>query len=418
MKSNDLKTASFCEPQRLGLGTVALVAVAGLALFLPRITIPPSFVFDEIVYVPAARELVARTINPEISHPPLAKLLIATGIAIAGDNPFGWRLMSALAGTLSLCAIYVWVWLLARERRLAGWAVAITAINNLLYVVARTAILDIFAAVFLLWALVAVTAVMQGRIGAGKGLASAGALFGLANACKWFALAPLVAMLVLVLVWRSRQAQARISAAGALLSLILVPVLVYCAAFAVLAWRLRQPMSLAWLIEQQLAVIRSQVGHQGPLVQISRWYTWPGKLHPEAFYFGQQRQVVLLLGNPVVMWTGLLAVLVLIFTLVREPWWTERWWTELIVVVAYASVYGQWSVAPRRTMFYHYYFPAAMVLGPALALAFAHRRPQKIFGMEAPSFLLSAATAIFVISFPVLSAIHTGAEWIIELLFH
>ena len=56
--------------------------------------------FDEGVYVGAAREFLtgAPSSNPE--HPPLAKYFIAASIKIFGDTPFGWRFPSTLAGGL------------------------------------------------------------------------------------------------------------------------------------------------------------------------------------------------------------------------------------------------------------------------------------------------------------------------------
>jgi dolichyl-phosphate-mannose-protein mannosyltransferase len=120
-------------------------------------------------------------------------------------------------------------------------------------------------------------------------------------------------------------------------------------------------------------------------------------------------QLVLLWGNPVVMWSGLFAVLVALFRLFRQ----QRW-PELIVVVAYSSLYGQWAAASiiMSGTYYHYYFPAAMTLGPALAVVFASSRPRRVFGMRASSLLLLAAVVVFAISFPVLAAMPAGSRWI------
>jgi dolichyl-phosphate-mannose--protein O-mannosyl transferase len=463
---------------------VAGVFFLGLAMFLPGISRPPVFLFDEVFYVPAARVLAhvppggqqhsdQPLVNPEVSHPPVAKLLIAAGIALAGDTPRGWRLLSAGAGALLLCAIFVWGEMLSGDRRLALWAVALTAVNNLLYVMARVGMLDVFVVLFVLWGFVAITAMLQQRISAPAGLAGAGLLFGVAMACKWLALAPLVAVWVLVLLWiwqpgffsspfsvlpdgqagtedgssevpthaggsgSRRRPETRIGKLGAgCCFLVILPLLVYCAAFVVLAGRLHQPFSVHWLAQQQFNVILSHVGHEGPPVQISRWYTWPVKLYPEVFFYGGDARWVLLLGNPLVMWPGLVAVAVLSWGCIvsltaknlrpaasppatgNQRAATASFAGSLIVLLAYGSLYAQWAVAPRKTMFYHYYFPAAMVLGPALALAFANRRPQKIFGVPAHLFLLLAAVLVFVISLPLLTAMGGAwADWLAGLFF-
>ena len=64
-----------------------------LALLI-GITAPDKFIFDEVHYVPAARQMLepvmpSPMLNP--MHPPLAKQIIALSIHVLGDNPLGWR---------------------------------------------------------------------------------------------------------------------------------------------------------------------------------------------------------------------------------------------------------------------------------------------------------------------------------------
>ncbi|MGA3212111.1 MAG: phospholipid carrier-dependent glycosyltransferase [Terriglobales bacterium] len=436
---------------RLPIWMLMLVALGGLALFLPRIAIPQGFIFDEVFYVPGARDLLGeaprlaipegevkesqrRTASvPEGSHPPLGKFLIAAGIAVAGDNSLGWRLMSAVAGALSLTAIYLWTWLLLGSPSLALWAAAMSAVNNLLFVMARVGMLDIFCVLFLLWALVAVTAVLQQQVSWRAGLAGAGIFFGLAIGCKWLALAPLAASFCLLILWSCRSSLAESNGTKplrwspmfeAIAGLVVVPAIVYVATFVPLAWRIHQPFSLGWFLEQQLNVIHRHVGHQGPPVQVSHFYSWPFKISPEVFYYGGESRFILLLGNPLVLWTGVVAVVFLCYRLVAAAFLQRKLGllfsshlSEVTILLAYASLFSLWAIAPRKTMFYHYYFPAAMTLAPALAVAFARMRPKKIFGLEAHSCMLLGASLVFLVFFPGLAAIQTGSGWIMQFFF-
>ena len=63
----------------------------------------------------AARALLALSAPANIEHPPFAKELIAIGMRLFGDNPFGWRFMSTLAGSATMGLLLLlpghWKWI-------------------------------------------------------------------------------------------------------------------------------------------------------------------------------------------------------------------------------------------------------------------------------------------------------------------
>src|SRR6266446_896073 len=121
-------------------GIIAVFLLSHL-IFVAGISFPPKLYWDELHYIPAARQLFVRdqTVNRE--HPPLAKALMAISIAAWGDNPLGWRYMSALFGSLALTGMYVWALHLFMNENAALWAAAITLVNQFLYVQSRVATL-------------------------------------------------------------------------------------------------------------------------------------------------------------------------------------------------------------------------------------------------------------------------------------
>jgi dolichyl-phosphate-mannose-protein mannosyltransferase len=140
------------------LWLLVLVSVLLRVLWLGR---PEgALIFDESYYVDAARVLLgipseARYqdatlgLDPNTEHPPLAKLIVAASMALLGDNPYGWRLPSVLAGTASIILLY------GIGRRLAGPGVALLAafllaFDNLIFVHSRIFTLDIFQLAFML----------------------------------------------------------------------------------------------------------------------------------------------------------------------------------------------------------------------------------------------------------------------------
>src|SRR6186713_1206386 len=135
------------------IGWTLAVTLGFFLLCLVRLTVLTKPYFDEIHYLPAARAVLAlsQPLNPE--HPPLGKEIIALGIALFGDKPFGWRFLPVVFGTLGLFAAMRAMWLasLARFATIACGVLLATAFP--LFVQSRIAMLDIFMASFVLLAL-------------------------------------------------------------------------------------------------------------------------------------------------------------------------------------------------------------------------------------------------------------------------
>jgi dolichyl-phosphate-mannose-protein mannosyltransferase len=75
------------------------------------VQLPPTYLgetfFDEIYYVRSAEQYLNLQVPYEWTHPPLGKLIIASGIAVFGYNPFGWRIIGVIAATLMIPLIYI-----------------------------------------------------------------------------------------------------------------------------------------------------------------------------------------------------------------------------------------------------------------------------------------------------------------------
>src|SRR3954452_20679255 len=88
----------------------AIIFVVAHFTMLIGITAPEKFYFDEVHYVPAARQMLEPVmpqpmLNP--MHPPLAKQFIALSIHSFGDGPLGWRYPGVLFGSLAIVAVYL-----------------------------------------------------------------------------------------------------------------------------------------------------------------------------------------------------------------------------------------------------------------------------------------------------------------------
>ncbi len=79
-------------------------------------------------------------------HPPLGKWMIAAGIRLYGNRPFGWRVSAAFFGTLTVVLIALMALVLWRRPLWAFGAGLLGATESLLVVQSRTTLLDIFEA--------------------------------------------------------------------------------------------------------------------------------------------------------------------------------------------------------------------------------------------------------------------------------
>ncbi|WFU26573.1 phospholipid carrier-dependent glycosyltransferase [Bradyrhizobium sp. CB1717] len=387
---------------------VAIFLLAHLALLI-GLTTPEKFVFDEVHYVPAARQMLAPAMSQPMlnpMHPPLAKELIAASIATFGDNALGWRYPGALFGALAIVAIYLCGLALFAAQGPAIAAALIAAFNQMLYVQARIAMLDIFALGF---GLLATAAFMHGfrRERPHALFAFAGALFGLAAACKWSGLFPLgvciaiVAVIRLMQSWRTLFADAKpddwyrpdlwpdFSALQVALCFAVLPAMTYLAAFVPL-----YGLSLTDLVEAQRRIFADNTttaiaGH----TYMSSWPSWPLLARPVWFLFDKTAEdnisAIVFLGNPLVAWPALAALAV-----VLRDFIVARRWDAFLIAAFYFGPWLAWALLPRTLGFIYYYLPAATAA--SLALVYVLRRG----GM--PRWLLWVYVGVAAVGFAVM----------------
>ncbi len=376
-----------------------LLGAVAEALFLVRVAVPHKMVFDEIYYVPAARTFLEQSRLLNLEHPPLAKELIALGIHMLGDTPVGWRFMSTFAGTATVVAVFAIVQLMTGRLRASLFAGVLALLNFTIFVQARVATLDGFMAAFLTAAIAMIAWAMR-RGGWGKWMAGS-ALLGAATACKWAA-APYVAFAGIAFLVLKRGDARRwpgLHALPALATLGAISVVIYFATFLPLFHFAVEPLSWRGLLPLQKYMFAQQVQVLPSHIYQSSWWTWPLLIRPIWYLYepvdGAQRGI-LMIGNPVVMWGGLVAVAACLWG------WMKKRDTRLLAAFAlWVASVGIFAIIPKSLGFYYYYYPSSIFIVIAIAAAFDHWRSQRArwdrrFAM--------AALAMAVYFFPVLSA--------------
>ena len=335
------------------------------------LTTPDKITFDEVHYVPAAKQMLepgtpGPLLNP--MHPPLAKQMMAWSIRIFGDGPLGWRYPSVLFGALAIVAMYLCGLVLFASRGAALATAALTFLNQMVFVQSRIAMLDIYALTFDLFG---ITAFLHGFRSKRPEIpfALSGLAFGLAGACKWSGFFPLgvciaiVALVRLLQGWRTQFADADADDwyrpdrwpdfryYHFALCFLLIPALAYFAAFLP-----RYGFSVSGLIEAQRRIFAENAGAHPPHVYMSSWPSWPLLMRPIWYQFDKiaddRYQAVVFLGNPLILWPALAAL--------------------GICLRDYLGPWLAWATLPRTIGFIYYYLPSATVASLALVYALTH----------------------------------------------
>ncbi len=402
---------------------LALTALFAVLVFI-RLGIPSKPYFDEIHYLPAAREYWAlgKYVNRE--HPLLGKELIGLGMKLLGDGPWGWRVFPALAGILALFAGMRAMWFASASRFATLAYGVLIATGFYIFVNARIAMLDIFMvgfATFAYWQLAA--AVREPEHGRMR-LALAGVGLGLALASKWNA-APVVILPGLAFLALRIQAGRRrllvsrrglpvpgVSLIEAGVWLGVLPLAVYAATY-IPAWFFTDggiglPGGPANFLALHTEAIRLQESVVKTHPYMSRWHQW--MINARSIWYlyepidGAQRGIVLI-GNPLTILLGLPAVLWAAHHSILR-----RNGAAGAAAMLYAVTLGFWIVSAKPIQFLYHYMLPSMALFAALALALdaLWRRGHRWLAAGP----LIAGAALFAYFYPILSAapLHGGAQ--------
>jgi dolichyl-phosphate-mannose-protein mannosyltransferase len=420
-------------------GPLAVTALAAL-IRLPFLGQPKAIIFDETYYVKDslallnfgyerkvietadAALLASNGVNYQsifteaasyVVHPPVGKWVIASGEAIFGATPFGWRIAVAVLGILSVLLTARIARRLTNSNAIGTLAGLLLALDGLHIAMSRTALLDTSLSFFVLAAF--------GFLIIDRDTANSGGFriwrwamvlaLGLACATKWSGVYYAAAFGIVMLVWdyarRDRNLERKINwLTKDLLPALLMPVLalgVYLITWygwlttsggwdrnwakdnAVNSWL---PDSLASLLHYHQEMLKFHTNLATPHSYSANPWTWPLMIRPTSFYYETQAtcgsatcsQEVIPLGNPLVWWGGIIAIgFILYFAVAR------RHSAALPIAIAFAAGWVPWLFFTQRTVFtfYSVVFIPYTVMALALALYLASSR----ITSERPVFL-------------------------------
>ncbi|MGA8845882.1 MAG: phospholipid carrier-dependent glycosyltransferase [Nocardioides sp.] len=405
-----------------------LAAIAAVSRFA-FLGSPKAIVFDEVYFREYALRYQEGTYYFDL-HPPLGKLLLGawawisgTDVSATGTDPaVALRLIPALAGTALIIAFYFLLRRLSGSRRIATLGAGLLLLDNALLVESRLTTLD---SMLLLFGIGGVTLALRAREHQSKTsrgywllLLAAVALGGAAASTKLTGLGALglVGVIWLLDLLRRRQDLRRRwkSVVGQGLMLIVVPITIYTASFAVHFSLLPESgQGDAFMSQEFQATLEGNPSYSpgtglsfaGKFTDLNRaihqyelslndvthpyqssWTSWPVNKRGVFVYLAaadnEKSSYIYVLGNPVVWWGVVLGAAVVIggWALRRERFRPYRWPLGFLAF-AWAVNYFPFALIERPMFIYHYFFAlmfslAFVVIGLGVLTGWIEDRPR------------------------------------------
>ena len=431
-----------------------------------KLEIPPTYMskmyFDEVYFARSAENYVNHQIPNERTHPPLGKLVEASGVALFGATPFGWRIMGVLFATLMVPLMY----LLGKKlfgTWIAGFSAAfLFSFDFMHFTMARIGTVDTYVVFFslvsqLFFLIYFMNVVKDGfKKTTVWPLFLAVVFFALGFSTKWFTLLGAAGLLALLVAVRIKDlSRLKKSLGDKYLAFFEHPAMLLLAFFGIavaIYFATYIPEMLAG--DSFLTILKLQGAmlsfHSGSVVDPSSapWWSWPfmfrldGVNVPRWFdvSYGLPNNTIstiTVFGNPIVWWLGFALMIILTERAIHGRQLVANLRSRISnsstrkqisiraqgwdIPAIYITVVFFFSWLPyifigRATYIYHFYLSV-----PLLCLAttyfinkYWHTREGKIAAIA----IFAGTVALFALFYPVISGapvsssfIHTYLKW-------
>lgn len=396
-------------------------------LFIREPTYYDETMFDEVYHGRTAYEFLHGLSIYENTHPPLGKSIISIGIALFGMNPFGWRFMCALFGTLLIPLMYLFARKIFCRTDIACLSAVLSGTAFMNTTLSRIATIDILVAFFsmlmffgmygYIQALSENRPMWQQRLW----LLSGGISMGLAVAIKWTGVYAAAGIAVLFFwflleyiggIKGIKEHRSFLVKTGlwCVLCFIVIPFGIYTLSYL--------PFVKAYpdkgLFGHMIANAALMLSYHSSCVfdhpYSSEWYQWLYGSKPLAdsrVYFADGTvSVVMTFLNPLLAVGGLIALLHQFYL-----WKRKHCRRALFLIIAYASMLLPWLFV-HRTVFVYQYFISSLILVLMIgnSVSVSRHRKRNILVLSGISI------ALYVLYYPVLTGQSIRVDFVNQVL--
>lgn len=441
------------------IATAIFIAILSLGFFVKQIHLdtPDNFYFDEIyhgftatVYLHGDKQAYDPWATPpkdrafEWTHPPLSKLIMAGMMAVFGENAYGWRIGSAIFGSLATIASAYLAYEVFGSISIALTAMGLISLEGLFLTQSRIAMNDVYLVFFILLTMISYLRWRKSPENF-KYLYFTGSGLGFALATKWTALYLYFIISIDFAVYIISHTTLGIRLSEAIRKILwkLITKLDSLNELPLYPFKLPRiatpifnkltPVDLALNFARALALIPlliyiasySQYFYMGysfdQFIELQKqmwWYhtglkethpyqsvpwQWLFDLRPVYMYIGTpnpgQTANIFNIGNAVILYCGLIAVLWNIWKIVStKP--TASHYKISIILLSYFMFWVPWIFSPRMMLFYHY-LPAVpflcILLAAWLTMLREHQNPRARY---LGNFIIACSIVWFILFFP------------------
>lgn len=396
-------------------------------LFVREPTYYDETMFDEVYHGRTAYEFLLGLSIYENTHPPLGKSIISIGIALFGMNPFGWRFMCALFGTLLIPLMYLFARKMFCRTDIACLTTVLLGTAFMNTTLSRIATIDILVAFFS----ICMFFCMYGYIQAlsenkpmrqqGLWLLSGGISMGLAVAIKWTGVYAATGIAVLFFCFllehiggikgiKEHRSFLVKTGLWCVLCFIVIPFGIYTLSYL--------PFVKAYpdkgLFGHMIANAGLMLSYHSSCVfdhpYSSEWYQWLYGSKPLAdsrvYFVGGTVSVVMTFLNPLLAVGGLIALFHQLYL-----WKRKHCRRALFLIIAYASMLLPWLFV-HRTVFIYQYFISSLILVLMIGNSVSVSR----HGKRNILVLSGISIALYVLYYPVLTGQSIRVDFVNQVL--
>lgn len=398
-----------------------------------------STYFDEIYHARTAYEHINFMPPYENTHPPLGKLIIAIGILIFGNSPFGWRFSGTVFGIIMLPVIYIFAKKLFKKTKVATFVMVLFSLDFMHFAQTRIATIDVYVTLFIILMFMFMykytlmsfydTPLLKTFVPLGL----SGVFFSLAVASKWTGIYGGAGLCIIFFAsigkrvyeyYKIKESEfatdeeklavsvmpkyVMLTVLFCVVFFVIVPVLIYCASYIPY---LKAPgmNGIKSIIDNQFSMFDYHANLKATHPYSSYWYQWPVMIRPVWYYTNNitenLRQTIVSLGNPVIWWAGL-GGLYFVFAMALK----KRELSHTFLAIAFLAQFLPW-VGVSRCVFLYHYFPSVPFVILTLGCIYNHALSDNCESINKNKadrvalFFVCLAAALFILFYPALSGL-------------